>query len=94
MRSLTYCSFAQDTRCLGVLILEGHLDTVTAARTAWALRLNPGGQLLAVPCSETDADVPPKIFEAMWENRGRLMQAHEARELFEAKSIRELQAEP
>lgn len=89
-RTVTYCSFATPETCLGVLILEGSHDPVEASRLAWGMKLNPGGQLMAMPCTETDADVPPVIFEAMWEHRNKLLAACEARELFEAKSIREL----
>lgn len=92
-RSITYCSFAELHRCLGVVILTGALDPVAAAKRAWALKINPGGQLMAVPCSETDSDVPPEIFEAMWSNRDRLIPGDEARGLFEARSIRELEEE-
>lgn len=94
-RKLTYCSFANETKCLGVLILEGSLDPVEAAKIARAKNLTPEGrgQLIAMPCTETDSDVPPKLFEAMWENRDKLLTGYEARELFDARTVEELDAE-
>jgi len=93
-RAVTYCSFATDEAgCLGVCILEGSLDPVAASKMAWGLKINPGGQLMAISCQETDEDVPLSIFEAMWANRGRLISGAEARDLFEAKSVRELDEE-
>lgn len=89
-RQLTYCSFATHDKCLGVLILEGYLDSLQAAQLAAAKGLNPGGQVLASPCSETDTDVPPNVFEAMWNNRNKLLSGDQARQLFDALSIKEL----
>lgn len=97
VRAVTYCSFVDKVqgadRCVGVCILEGELDAVQAAKKAWALRINPGGEMLAISCRETDPDVPANIFEAMWEQRYRLLDYSEARELFEAKTIGEFKAE-
>jgi hypothetical protein len=93
MKKLTYCSFAVKDKCLGVLILEGSLDPVQAAKVAWTKKLNPGGEVLAMPCTEEDPDIPSKIFEAMWENRDKLLTGDEARKLFEAKSIKEFDEE-
>lgn len=92
-RAVTYCSFANEGTCLGVCILNGSLGPVEASRMAHSLSINPGGELLVVACQETDEDIPLKIFEAMWENRDRLIPVSEARILFEAKSIREFEQE-
>jgi hypothetical protein len=92
-RVVTYCSFAVPETCLGVLILEGEHDPEAASKIAWGLKLNPGGQLMAISCMETDADVPPEVFEAMWENRNKLLTSQEARTLFDAASLKELDAE-
>ena len=92
-RAVTYCSFAEPGKCLGVVVLTGELDVVTSAQLAWKLGINPGGQMMAASCKETDPDVPTEIFEAMWVNRDRLIPGDEARELFEAKSIREFEEE-
>jgi hypothetical protein len=95
IRVVTYCSFVDkvegSNECVGICILEGHLDAVQAAKKAWALGVNPGGEMLAMACHETDSDVPPHVFEAMWEQRHRLLHYSEARELFEARTIREWQ---
>lgn len=89
MRSITYCSFANSNGCLGVVILDGDLDVIEAAKEAHRLNLNPGGQVLAVSCSETDSDVPGWLFEAMWNNKNRLITSDEARVLFDAIPIKE-----
>lgn len=93
MREVTYCSFASNGGCLGVCILNGFLDPVQASKEARRLKINPGGELLAVPCKETDEDLPPYAFETMWVNRNRLIPVEEATVLFDAKSIRELDDE-
>lgn len=87
IRSVTYCSYAVPERCLGILILEGNLDVIEAAKEAHRLKLSPGGQLLAVSCKETDEDLPPGAFEAMWANRNRLIPEAEARVLFDGASV-------
>ncbi len=87
---LTYCSFADPDRCLGVLILDGELDPMMASMTAHLLGLNPGGELLAVT---VPADAPDRFYQAALENRCRLLSPWEARELLEGKSIREWEAE-
>lgn len=93
IRGLTYCSFALQSRCLGVVILKGRHDVATAAKKCLRLGINPGGELVAVACSSNDPDIPSKIFEAMAANTHRLIPAEEARVLFEAKSLRELAEE-
>jgi hypothetical protein len=95
-RALTYVSFAStgdNQRCLGVVILEGEVDVITASVQTYAQGINPGGEVLAVSCRDTDKDVPDDIFEAMWANRNRLIPSEEARVLFDARSLRELDAE-
>lgn len=92
MRALTYCSFADDDGCKGVVILEGALDPVQAAIRAHALGVNPGGELLAIPCNDEEPDVPAHLFEAMAANAHRLIPVDEARVLFEALSIGEYEA--
>ena len=87
VRSITYVSFAIPGKCLGVLILEGELHAIEAAKDARRLKLHPGGQLMAVSCKETDDDIPKEIFEAMWGNRDRLIPDTEARVLFDAASL-------
>lgn len=93
MKALTYCSFADLPGCLGVVILEGELDPVQAARKAQHLGINPGGQLAAVSCTDADPDVPQHIFAAMAANVNRLISPEEARQLFEAKTVWEHRAE-
>lgn len=88
-RAITYCSFVIDDKCVGICILSGTLDVIEASKECHRLRINPGGQLLAMSCKEIDADVSLSLFEAMWMNRERLISPEEARTLFEAKSIRE-----
>jgi hypothetical protein len=89
VRSVTYCSYAVPGKCLGILILEGELDVIEAAKEAHRLKLSPGGSLLAVSCKETDGDLPPGAFEAMWANRNRLIPDVEARVLFDGASVEE-----
>ncbi len=43
MADFTYCSFADDDKCRGVVVLKGKLDPVQAAVRAHALKLSPGG---------------------------------------------------
>ena len=85
---LTYCSFADDFRCRGVLILEGALSPVEAARRAWELGLNPGGQLL---CGVYPEELPEKEYLRGFENRNRLLSPTEARDLLGGKSVREVE---
>lgn len=89
VRSITYVSFAIPRKCLGVLILEGELSKVEAATEAQNRNLNPGGDILAVSCKETDPDVSKEEFEIMWLNRNRLIPDTEACILFEGASIRD-----
>jgi hypothetical protein len=89
VRSVTYCSFSIIGKSLGVVILEGELDPVQAAIKSRELGLNPGGQLLAMPCKETDPDIPEGGFNIMWDNRNRLIPEIEARILFDGASIEE-----
>ena len=87
---LTYCSFASATTCLGVLILDGHLSGAAAAMKAHALKANPGGELLVVAVPD---HIEERDYLRMFENRGRLLSLSEARELLEAKPIREWEEE-
>ena len=89
MRALTYCSFADDHGCRGVVVLEGALDPLQAARRAGELGINPGGELLAVPLHEDEPDVSAQTFEVLAANTHRLIPAAEARVLFKTRSIRE-----
>ena len=84
MRSLTYCSFADDDRCRGIVILRGELLPRAAWVRAHALGLNPGGELVALPVHEGDPDIPPGMFETMAANVNRLVPFEEARTLFDA----------
>ncbi len=92
MRAFTYCSFADDSGCLGIVILVGAFTPAGASVCTHALGLNPGGELVAVSCNENEPDVPPHIFEAMAANVHRLIPVDEARVLFGARSIREHEA--
>ena len=89
MRKITYCSFATEEKSLGVVILDSELDIINASLVCHALGINPGGQMIAMSCSENDSDVPPQIFEAMWNNCNRLISKEEAKDLFDAISIKE-----
>ena len=92
-RQITYCSFATKTECLGVVVLDGNFNAVQACFRTRERGLNPGkGELMVVSCKETDEDVPSEIFEAMWNNRNRLIPAEEARLLFDAASLKEMDA--
>lgn len=92
--ALTYISFAEEGVCYGVLILPGALNALEAAQTASAMSLNPGGQVLAMSCTKEDDDVDSDLWEAMKNNQGRLIPEEEARELFDAKNLGELEDEP
>ena len=91
-RAVTYCSFAAEKN-LGVCILTGTMDPVQASIAAGALNINPGGELMAIVCTETDEDLPRGLFEVMWGNRDRLIELDEARTLFDAVTLRELEEE-
>lgn len=92
-RKLTYCSFATREKCLGVLLIEGDLNEVQAAYIAHAYKRNPGGELITMIITETDGDLPNGMFDIMWANKDRLIPPEEARTLFDAKSIAELDKE-
>lgn len=86
---LTYCSFANDDRCLGVVILEGACDNPgLVAVCTRALGLNPGGELL---CFVFPDDAPEREYLRHYENRGRLLTPAEARELLAGCSLGELE---
>ena len=87
--ALTYCSFAEPGRSLGVVILEGAKDPVTARAHCRLIGADPGGQILAAVARKGDEDVTPGMWDAMMSNRDRLVPEGEARELFEAKSMKE-----
>lgn len=44
----TYCSFAEPGKFLGGLFLPGEMNVDQAAQTAWAMKLNPGGEVAAM----------------------------------------------
>ena len=87
--ALTYCSFVKEI-CVGVLVLDGAHDPISASKTAWALGLNPGGELMSIVIPP---ETPERLYLAMAENRNRLLRPDEARELMEAKPIREWETE-
>jgi len=81
---LTYCSFADDERCRGVVILDGYLDPVMAALQARFLGINPGGQLLVFEIPEDLEGI-----DVYFANRNRLLTADEARTLFDGMTLSE-----
>lgn len=91
-RKLTYCSFADEDRCLGITILEGDFDSIRAAIRANRLGLDPGGKVTAVSCCESDPNIPSWVFETLFANRDRLLSAEELGDLFAARSSREFEA--
>ena len=92
-RAVTYCSFADDASCKGVCILQGDLPAVTAAIVAHQLGINPGGELLAMVCWESDEDISRDIFETMWAHRNKLLSEAEARSFFDAITLAEYDEE-
>lgn len=92
-RFITYCSFAIPDKCLGICILRGKLNPIEASIQAHSLGVNPGGQLLTIPCKETDNDVNPELFERMWNSADKLISVEESKILFDTASIKELDAE-
>lgn len=92
-RGYTYCSFVQAGKCVGACILEGAFDAIQASKVSWRLGINPGGELMAVTFKETDPNIPPEVLEAMLANVGRLFSVEEARELFEAERVGDLDRE-
>ncbi len=58
---LTYCSFATDERCLGVVVFDRELDPIMAAREAHRLGINPGGE---VAVWDLSTDQIPKGFDS------------------------------
>lgn len=87
---LTYLSFVGEEGNRGVLVLDGTMDPATAIKTAWRLGLNPGGEVM---CINIPDDLGQREYSALLENRNRLLRPDEARELLEAKPIREWEAE-
>jgi hypothetical protein len=85
IREVTYCSFADETGCKGVVVLVGTYQGIKVAIESSRLGLNPGGEIMYASISETDNDVSLAQFEILWANAGRLIQEQEARELFDAR---------
>lgn len=92
-RGYTYCSFVQAGKCVGACILEGEFNAIQASLVAWQLGINPGGELMVITFRETDPDIPPGILGAMLANVGRFVPVEEARELFEAERVGDLEKE-
>mgnify|MGYP001581078993 FL=1 len=93
MAKLTYCSFADDDKCRGVVVLKGALDPMLASIRCHALRINPGGQLWSTTFETTDADVPESVARALEQNTDRLLTAAEAMLLFDAASLGALEGD-
>jgi len=74
-----------------VIVFQGKLDVIEAAKKAHRLGINPGGEVVAIPVEEGH-NVPTDIFEAMWNNVDRLIPVEEARVLFQAMSRKEYEA--
>lgn len=92
-RTLTYCSFATESQCIGICILFGKFDAVEASLRARDLGIHPGpSELLTMVVEEGDPDVPPDLFEVMWVYGDKCMSPDAARILFDASSIRELES--
>ena len=87
---ITYVSFADKTKCFGILLIKGKLTAVDASKSAHLLGLNPGGQAMAMTIRPSDKDIPPGMFDVMMANTGRLISPEEARVLFDARPIKEL----
>jgi hypothetical protein len=85
MRTLTYCSFATEAGCLGICIFDGELDPVQACRRAWSLKINPGGELMAVSFSVDT--VPPDVLSNMLDNLDKLLPKETAVQLFDAVRV-------
>ena len=86
---VTYCSFADDSKCLGLLVLPGHHGPMSARSCATVLGLNPGGQLVALPIDTSGEDVPRSVAQSL-ERAAQapcLLSPEEAVALFEACSI-------
>lgn len=86
---LTYCSFVKTT-CVGIVILDGALEPADACKPAWLLGLNPGGEAMCIVLPD---DLAQRDYARCFENRNRLLSPSEARELLDAKPIREWEAE-
>lgn len=87
---LTYLSFVGDEGNRGVLVLDGALDPATACKTAWQLKLNPGGEVMTIIIPD---DLGQREYDCLLENRNRLLRPDEARELLDAKPVSEWEAE-
>lgn len=96
--AVTYCSFAGPERSFGIVILHGVLDAVRASLICHSLRVNPGGELITVPITKAEflsADSGTEAqWDAMWNNRNRIVPPEEARALFDAKPMREFEEPP
>jgi hypothetical protein len=84
---LTYLSFAAEDRFLGGLILDGELDPITAVKTAWAKKLNPGGEVLVIA---VPPDCPEPDYQAMLARRDRLLSMEEVERMQDGKTVGEL----
>lgn len=88
---ITWCSFADNDRCRGILILDGALDPVEACTAAHATGQNPGGSVFSF--SVALRDFPESERVAVLDNIGRLITAERARELFDVQPLREFEDE-
>lgn len=81
MTDIWWLSFADESGCLGVCIVEapGFIDAVVKAHH---LKINPGGEVAGF-------EVPNDAYEAQPKFRDRLIPLAELEEEFGAKSIRE-----
>lgn len=52
----TYCSFADDTKFLGALLLKGNFSIDKVSRMAHAMKLNPGGSMAGYPLNIEDKE--------------------------------------
>lgn len=89
---LTYCSFADDDRCRGIVVLDGWLDPIAASVECHARGINPGGELMTIEVPEYLEQDAPDEWEFFLDNRNRLIDADEIKHRFGGKSLRELEA--
>jgi hypothetical protein len=81
---MTFCSFCDDERNLGIVVLDGTLNAKQAADRATELGINPGGEVLTLP---VPSYMPEALYLVHFENRNRVIPIEEAAPMFDLGKV-------
>lgn len=83
-----WVSYAQQGKCNGVVIVEGETEFHALMNIGLRqLRPDAGGSVMSVPIDKEDLPLYPEEF------RNKLLTAEQAQDIFEARSIGDLEQE-